>query len=207
MSFHEPNPQPILNQAMDDFRRLVDACCRVQDLLTDIGPDPEALARAATLLERAGSLLEPVPTVDLENDPFAAPNKDPRFGVRLRGQVPEFTIAEESAEFMRGTTLFRPFFNGFGAVHGGSITMFFDDVLGRQANNDFGMMARTAYLNVDFRRPVPVGTVVEFTTRVDNVDGRKRYLRGTISDGDIILAEAAGLWIELRRLPVGDVSS
>jgi acyl-CoA thioesterase FadM len=58
--------------------------------------------------------------------------------------------------------------------------------------------ARTAYLHVDFRHVTPVETELQVRVRFDREEGRKRFLRGTLHDGDTLCAEAEGLFVALR---------
>lgn len=65
-----------------------------------------------------------------------------------------------------------------GIMHGGFLTAVFDECLGR-AYQVVLRRAVTARLEVDFRRPVPVGTALWVRSRVDAVAGRKLYCSGT----------------------------
>ena len=65
-----------------------------------------------------------------------------------------------------------------GILHGGCLTAVFDECFGR-AYQVVLQRAVTARLEVDFRRPVPVGTTLWVRCRVDAVAGRKLYCSGS----------------------------
>ena len=84
-----------------------------------------------------------------------------------------------------------------GLVHGGILAAAFDEVLG--ASNWLLLTpAVTGRLEVDFRKPVPVGREVTIEARIDKVDGRKVMTSGVgrFDDGTVV-AEAAGLFIQV----------
>lgn len=78
------------------------------------------------------------------------------------------------------------------------MALLFDDLMGWLANSARRSLARTAFLHLDFRAPVPWGTDLEFGCRITRMEGRKRHLAGQLRHGGLVLAEATGLWIELR---------
>ena len=88
---------------------------------------------------------------------------------------------------------------GNGAVHGGVIGLLFDELLGGTASIGDRGPARTVHLAVDFRAITPVGEELRVETRLDRVDGRKRYVTGELrsSAGDL-LAEGRALCIALK---------
>ncbi|CAB4949527.1 unannotated protein [freshwater metagenome] len=63
-----------------------------------------------------------------------------------------------------------------GLAHGGLLTAAFDDALGC-LNWMVGGRAVTARLETDFRRPVPVGSVLHIEAEVLGVKGRKIFTR------------------------------
>jgi acyl-coenzyme A thioesterase PaaI-like protein len=86
-----------------------------------------------------------------------------------------------------------------GLAHGGLLAAAFDETLGA-LNWLLGRPAVTARLEVDFRRPVPVGTVLRIDAEVLGVDRRKIYSRaiGRISDSDgEIAVTASALFISV----------
>jgi hypothetical protein len=83
-------------------------------------------------------------------------------------------------------------------VHGGVLPLLFDDVLGRLSTSLGGPLSRTAYLRVDFRNITPIDVDLTIEAAVARLEGRKRFLTGVLSHEGIVLAEAEGLWVELR---------
>lgn len=80
-----------------------------------------------------------------------------------------------------------------GLAHGGLLATAFDEALG--ALNWLLMApAVTARLETDFRRPVPVGSVLHIDGEIVGIDGRKVYTRGVGRigpDGPVALTAAA----------------
>jgi acyl-coenzyme A thioesterase PaaI-like protein len=118
-----------------------------------------------------------------------------------RGQTmsPNFIPVAGDHDRVEGRVTFgRYFLGGGGAVHGGAIPLLFDEVLGRLANSGDRPPSRTAYLHTDFRSITPVGEELTVRARFVSEQGRKRILRGEITHGDTLCAEAEGLFIILR---------
>lgn len=87
-------------------------------------------------------------------------------------------------------TFGRYFLGGGGAVHGGAISLLFDEVLGRLASSGDRAPARTAYLHTDYRSITPIGEELAVRAWFVSEQGRKRILRATITHGDTLCAEA-----------------
>jgi acyl-coenzyme A thioesterase PaaI-like protein len=64
-----------------------------------------------------------------------------------------------------------------GLAHGGLLASALDEILGMLGHLT-RMSCVTARLETDFRRPVPVGTVLYLASRADAVAGRKLYASG-----------------------------
>jgi acyl-coenzyme A thioesterase PaaI-like protein len=135
----------------------------------------------------------------------AVPERRQIFARRLdlpgRGQTmsPNFIPVAGDHERVEGTVTFgRYFLGGGGAVHGGAIPLLFDEVLGRLASSGERAPARTAYLHTDFRSITPVGEELAVRAWFVSEQGRKRILRGELTHGDTLCAEAEGLFIMLR---------
>ncbi|MET0183073.1 MAG: PaaI family thioesterase [Caulobacterales bacterium] len=136
---------------------------------------------------------------------FAVGEREQFFAHRMdlpgRGQVmsPRFIVQEGDRNSVRGTVTFgRYYLGGNGAVHGGAIPLLFDEVLGRLANSGARPRSRTAYLHVDFRSITPVGPELTVRGWYEREEGRKRFIRGELRHGDVLCAEAEGLFVELK---------
>ncbi|MFY9587968.1 MAG: PaaI family thioesterase [Actinomycetota bacterium] len=83
-----------------------------------------------------------------------------------------------------------------GLAHGGVIAAAADEVMGFLIYL-LAAPAVTAHLEVDYRKPVPVGALLEMETSVDKIDGRKIYstLTGRI-DGELHV-EARSLYLRV----------
>ncbi len=86
-----------------------------------------------------------------------------------------------------------------GLAHGGLLAAAFDEVLGA-LNWTLRSSAVTARLETDFRRPVPVGSVLHIDAEITGVSGRKVFSRAVgrldTTDGPVALT-AAALFIQV----------
>ena len=118
-----------------------------------------------------------------------------------RGQlvVPPAVIDHVDDRGIECTVTFtRHYLGGNGAVHGGSLPLLFDDILGRFVQSGGRPIARTAYLHVDYRSITPVDKPLRLAAELVSEEGRKRVVRATLEDGDTLCAEAEGLFVALR---------
>ena len=86
-----------------------------------------------------------------------------------------------------------------GLAHGGLLTTAFDDALG-SLNWLLSIPAVTGRLEVDFRRPVPVGSTLHIEAAVVGVKGRKVFSRavGRLEDGaGPVAMTAAALFVQV----------
>lgn len=111
--------------------------------------------------------------------------------------LPSLSFVEEGDQ-LRGIVNFGRFHVGKGAAHGGSISLVFDEVMGALSASRQRTKARTAYLHIEFRAVTPIDKELSVHAWFVAEAGRKRFLRASISDGDVVCAEANGLWIELK---------
>jgi acyl-coenzyme A thioesterase PaaI-like protein len=137
--------------------------------------------------------------------PAAVPEGKQIFARRLdlpgRGQTmsPNFIPIAGDDENVEGTVTFgRYFLGGGGAVHGGAIPLLFDEVLGRLSIAGGRAACRTAYLHTDYRSITPVGEELVVRGWFVSEQGRKRILHAELKHGDVLCAEAEGLFVELR---------
>lgn len=90
-------------------------------------------------------------------------------------------------------------------VHGGWVAALFDDLLGA-TQGLIGASGVTAVLEVKFRRVTPVNECLHFEGWIEQSRGRRIVARGTCHAGDVLTAEAKGLFVRvdfdaLRRTP------
>ncbi|MGH2711574.1 MAG: PaaI family thioesterase [Actinomycetota bacterium] len=83
-----------------------------------------------------------------------------------------------------------------GLAHGGVISAAVDEGMGYLLWLVMSP-AVTAHLEVDFRRPLPVGSTLELEGRVDGMDGRKIHasMEGRV-DGEVVV-EAKALYLKV----------
>jgi len=177
------------------YGRLTDALSGFLDDLAEALPDIALLEALTQDLESWSGKLQPL----------AVPERERVFGRRTdlhgRGQSmsPTIVITASSADSVAGTVRFGPYFlGGNGAAHGGTIPLMFDEVLGRLANAGGRPPQRTAYLHTDFRSITPIGPKLDLRAWLVSEEGRKRILRATLHHGDVLCAEAEGLFVALR---------
>ena len=153
MTHAAPDPWEVRHRDPDaggpDYGELLDAMRELQDRFVAADPPrDQTLELAATVRSLAAQFAM-----------WAAPEHHQPAGMRndLPGRgsalpVPAI-IEEETDTCVRGRVTFRRFhLGGNGAAHGGTVPLFFDDVLGRLSNGVDRRVARTAYLHTNYRR-------------------------------------------------------
>ncbi|MGH1561595.1 PaaI family thioesterase [Mumia sp. DW29H23] len=179
----------------DGWEELVAGLGALQDAVAGTVPPADVVAEASELMARVRDLLAPYEVAGSEQI-FGR-----LLGLPSRGQTfsPTLQIHDFRDDELVATTRFGRFHSGNnGVVHGGAIAVMFDDALGRTADIAGGGRSRTASLTVDFRSLTQLDRDLEVKVRVARVDGRKRTLHGTLSDGERLCAEATGLFLEMR---------
>jgi acyl-coenzyme A thioesterase PaaI-like protein len=102
---------------------------------------------------------------------------------------------DEGQVVIAGEVTFGPAYEGPpGHCHGGWVAAMFDEALG------FAQLAPgfTAYLHVNYRRPTPLNTKLDIKAWVDNVEGRKRLVKGECMHNGVLLSDAEGLFVAPR---------
>jgi uncharacterized protein (TIGR00369 family) len=84
-----------------------------------------------------------------------------------------------------------------GHAHGGIIATLLDEAMSK-ANRQFGVLAMTRHMEVDYRKPVPLGKPLLLTGRRTHASGKKHFCEAQIASEDgIVLAHAKALFIEV----------
>ncbi|XP_012318165.2 acyl-coenzyme A thioesterase THEM4 isoform X2 [Aotus nancymaae] len=93
-----------------------------------------------------------------------------------------------------------------GCLHGGAIATMVDVTLGTCAMIAGGIVM-TANLNINYKRPVPLCSVVVINSQLDKVEGRKFFVSCNVQSVDekTLYSEATGLFIKLK--PKSDIKS
>ena len=191
----EADPAPV-RRGGPEYARLHAAHRLLSDRLAGAALPADVERDVAERLEQLSELL----------DEHQVPERDRIDGWRpdLPGRghplLPPFVIDSDDGATIRGRVTFtRIHLGGGSAVHGGVPPLLFDDVLGRVVNHNQAVVARTAFLHVDYRRVVLLDIELQFTAALDRIDGRKRYASGVLADADgNALVEVHALFVELR---------
>ena len=181
--------------ASDEFARMMGALTEVQEAATRSVPTP---AEAAVFADRLSALAADLRHHEVSEDEQLAGK---RWDIAGRGQalIPPLHFVEMTPTSARGHVTVGRFYSGRYAMNGGVTPLIFDELLSRLANGFGRPWARTAYLKVDYRAPAPLERRLSVTAEVTSEEGRKRFVRGAMYDGDTLVAEAEGLWVEIRR--------
>jgi acyl-coenzyme A thioesterase PaaI-like protein len=163
----------------EQMRELAAQLRAQSDLLTDAGRRRAAAPAVPVVLVGMEDFLDRSPITGHAN-PMAPPASlavDLEAGV-IRGEV-HFGAAFEGAP---------------GLVHGGFVAAVLDEALG-MACVFTGTQGMTGELTTRYRHHTPVAIPLRVEARLVSVDGRKIRTAGEIYHGDLVLAEASGLFI------------
>lgn len=190
------NPPEPTTKGGPDYGRFIDAVRSLQDHAKAADAPDDVIAHAADLIEDVTKVLAPYWA-----DEWSSPSGR-RLDLPNRGnilQVPA-ELAKTDDDKVAGIIEFRRFHLGRnGAVHGGSIAMLFDSLLGYTAAKlTRSPFQRTAYLHVNYRKIVPIEKKLQVDAGIERIDGRKIFVEGRILDGDAVLADAEALFVRLR---------
>lgn len=113
-------------------------------------------------------------------------------GLRLK-----FFVDEERTIVCR-VRLARRFGGPPGHAHGGIIATLLDEAMSK-ANRQFGVLAMTRQMEVEYLKPVPLGAPLLLTGRHASSLGRKHNCAAEIANDDgVVLARAKGLFLEVK---------
>jgi acyl-coenzyme A thioesterase PaaI-like protein len=162
----------------------------------DISGAAAAVAGIADRLERAAA---PGRRPRAQPDPVGEPQDffptSPVIG--FANPVAPPVVVEAAGGELRGSAYFDYQYEGPPTcVHGGVLAMVFDEMLGA-ANILAGSPGMTGTLTIRYRRPTPLRTPLRLEARFAGRDGRKIRTTGAIYHGDVLTAEAEGIFIEL----------
>ncbi len=190
------NPPVPTTKGGPDYGRFVDAVRSLQDHAKAVDAPVDVITRAAGLIEDINHLLAPYWT-----DEWTSPSGR-RMDLPNRGNILQVPAELEKTDDgdVRGTVRFRRFHLGRnGAVHGGSVAMLFDSLLGYTAAKlTRGPYQRTAFLHINYRQIVPIEKELQVDADLERIDGRKIFVEGRLTDGDAVLADGQALFVRLR---------
>ena len=89
-----------------------------------------------------------------------------------------------------------------GHVHGGVIATLLDEAMSK-ANRQFGIVAMTRQMEVEYLKPVPLKTPLLLNGRHVSAQGRKHHCEAQLmNENGVVLAKARGLFIAVGALNV-----
>jgi acyl-coenzyme A thioesterase PaaI-like protein len=188
-------------------RRLADAMRLVIERLV-ISDAPEAeLSRAADGLESYAEALAAHPPLRFAHgyaesanagDVAAFFDRSPLIGL-ANPLAPPVTIAKTGDRTAEGRVVFGSAYEGPpDHVHGGFVAAAFDEVLGFVQSLS-GRPGMTGTLIVRYRRPTPLHTELRFEAEYLRHEGRKLFTESRVFAGDVLCAEAEGIFVSIDR--------
>ena len=182
-------------EAAPGMARFMTAMRRLQDIAVSTNPDERLWNDAAELIEGVGARLEKH-KAPAGVAPAGRARDIPGNGHPL---MPPWQVAESGPNEVTMRGHFTRFHvGGNDAVHGGVIPLFYDWHFGMVVSAAGRPDSPTAYLHVDYRRITPTDEPLLARAWIDAVDGRKLFVRATMTDSNgNVLSEANGLMIKL----------
>ena len=195
--------------------RLSEAVRDVLHRLVQTSAPLELMAEAADKIEAVGALLAQHRSASIyegfaesanAGEPFGFFDHSPMLG-RANPLAPPIELRLEDGLIIGRATFGAAYEGPPGSVHGGFVAAAFDEVLGSTQSLS-GAPGMTGRLIVHYRSPTPLHTELRFVGELVSVTGRKILTKGELFAGDVLCAEAEGLFItvdiakfaELRRL-------
>jgi acyl-coenzyme A thioesterase PaaI-like protein len=177
------------------FARLTEQVRRLLDAMAAAAPDPGLVDSATAGLSALADLF------DAQAAPVSAQvtGRLDNFPGRGQALVPPLLVERSDDDGVTGTVRFGRFHHGSdGTVHGGAIALFLEEVLGFLAVSG-RTTSRTAFLHVDYRSSTPIDSALRVEAWFEEEEeGRKRFLRATLHDRDVLCVEARALCVALR---------
>ena len=189
----------------DDVRDLAAAMRELIERMVGTNAPPEVFAGVADELRAVAARFEGYPKTPLfegfaeaanAGDPSGPFDHSPFMGLANPLAAPLRLRLEDDR--VVGSVQYGSAYEGPpGCVHGGHIAGAFDELLG-YAQLVGGAPGMTGRLTVHYRSPTPLHTELRLAGGIDRVDGRKTICTGTIHAGDVLCAEAEGLFIAMQ---------
>lgn len=191
MPFQNTDATP---EQVASFAEALVALRAFKDAFAEAAPDAATLDQLTSDLNHWTDILTPMAQPEVGR----LAGRMPSLPARGHAGMPPFVLDLSDPERIAAEVTFgSSYLGGGGAAHGGMLMTVFDEIMGVQATMRERSLSRTAYLKVDFRAMVPIGTPVRVMTWFERVEGRKRFLRGEMWNGDVLCAEANALFVEL----------
>ena len=186
-------------------RRLADAMRLVIERLVPSDAPEEELRTAADALERYAEQLKEHSRLRRMSGHAESANagdvgaffdQSPLIGL-ANPLAPPITIGTTGDTTAAGFVTFGSAYEGPpGSVHGGFVAAAFDEVLGFVQSLS-GKGGFTGTLTIRYRKPTPLHTELKFDAQLTGTEGRKIFTEGQLYAGDMLCAEAEGLFISV----------
>ncbi len=187
--------------------RLGDTLREVVDLLVDtsapdgdleaVAEDLESIARCLSQFEH-GRRYEGASEASIAiggDGPQGHADYSPIIG-RANPLSPPLRLRVEEESVVGSVTFGHAYEGPPGHVHGGMISAAFDELLGAtQALS--GSPGMTGSLSVSYRAPTPLHTELRLVGTLDKIEGRKIFTSARLYNGELLCAEAEGLFISI----------
>jgi acyl-coenzyme A thioesterase PaaI-like protein len=187
-------------------RRLADAMRVVIERLTTSDAPEQELRAAADALERFAERLASHPQTTRyvgfaesanAGDVGAFFDQSPIIGL-ANPIAPPLVMRAEGQRVLAAARFGSAYEGPPGCVHGGWVAAAFDELLGF-AQSLTGSPGMTGTLTVRYRKPTPLHSDLALEAWVDRVEGRKIFASGVMRAGELLTAEAEGIFISVDR--------
>lgn len=194
-----PDPAFVLaGLTADVWRELADVLVGESDVAGVRGGIRRAAAQLEQLAQRPlTGVLEPSATALAAR--FRVEQSYPRNPVLSwrNPLAPPMSVASGPGWCEGSVAMPRPYQGPPGSLHGGFIGVLLDQVMGMAARTISARRSLTRYLNLQYVSRTPLDDDLVVRADVDTVDGRKTFVRGTITAAGVPRVHAEGLWITL----------
>ncbi len=193
-----------LSPRRTELIRLADGVRAVLHRLVQTSAPVELIAAAADEIERVAAIFAAHQSASIyegfaesanAGEPFAFFDHSPMLG-RANPLAPPIELWLEDGRILGRATFGAAYEGPPGCVHGGFIAAAFDEVLGSTQSLS-GSPGMTGRLTVHYRSPTPLHTELRFEGTLERVDGRKIHTAGRLWSGEVLCAEAEGLFISI----------
>jgi acyl-coenzyme A thioesterase PaaI-like protein len=191
--------------AWEQKRRLAQAMRLVIERLVPSNAPEEELRIAAEQLEQYAEALKAHPRLLRMHGHAESANsgdvgsffdQSPLIGM-ANPLAPPITIGQTGENTAAATVTFGSAYEGPpGSVHGGYVAAAFDEVLGFVQSLS-GKGGFTGTLSIKYRKPTPLHQELYFEAEISRITGRKIFANGKLYAGDVLCAEAEGIFISV----------
>jgi acyl-coenzyme A thioesterase PaaI-like protein len=189
-------------------RKLASAIRELMDCLCATDASEAELLGIASAVEAAAARFTDQPV--MQNPPGVAEgslaggmemfmDRSPIVGLSNPIAPPVKLDPDHEQQVVHGTVTFGNAYEGApGCAHGGFVAAVFDEALGLACIFSGGP-GMTGEITVRYRKPTPTRVPLRIEARFDSQEGRKIRTSGQLFAGDLLIAEASGLFISIQH--------